>query len=105
VKQYLPGLEDTPISDSFLLEESTVNPQALSATVTEHATDDLGIVTVTVVSGRRQMNFYPLKASGLNDLHHYIQQQGFSGDSAYPGRICYNENSRQLISDQMIKPG
>jgi len=82
-----------------LLEESTVIHGASSLPVTEHSAGELGTVAVTVVSGKRQMNFYPLQASGLNDLHEFIREQGYSGDVAYPGRICYNETSRQLISE------
>ena len=99
VCQYLPGLEDAELKDSFLLEESTVIPGTSALPVTEHSAGELGTVAVTVVSGRRQMNFYPLRADGLNDLHQFIREQGYSGDVAYPGRICYDENSRQLISE------
>ena len=101
VNQYLPGLEDSVLTDTFFVEESTLVPHATSVPVTEHSADDLGIVAVSVVNEDRQMNFYPLQASGLNDLHHYIHQQGYSGDIAYPGTICYDENSRQLISESM----
>lgn len=99
VCQHLPGLEDAELKDSFLLEESTVIPGASALPVTEHIAGELGTVAVTVVSGNRQMNFYPLQASGLNDLHEFIREQGYSGDVAYPGRICYDETSRQLISE------
>jgi hypothetical protein len=99
VCQHLPGLEDAELKDSFLLEESTVIPGASALPVTEHSAGELGTVAVTVVSGNRQMNFYPLQASGLNDLHEFIREQGYSGDVAYPGRICYDETSRQLISE------
>lgn len=101
VRQYLPGLDDVPITDTFLVEESTIEPGQSSVTVTEHSADDLGIVAVTVIQGVRQMNFYPLQASGLNDLYQYIRQQGYSGDIAYPGNICYDENLRQLIAETM----
>ena len=101
VSQHLPGLEDAEISDSFLVEESTVSPGQTAATVTEHSADDLGTVAVTVVKGDRQMNFYPLQASGLNDLHRFIRNQGYSGDVAFPGRICYHESTRQLIPEPL----
>lgn len=102
VCQHLPGLEDTELTDSFLVEESTVTPKPLVAPVTEHSSDGLGIVAVTVVSGARQMNFYPLQASGLNDLHRFIHEQGYAGDVAYPGRICYDEGTRQLVADTLL---
>jgi hypothetical protein len=101
LRQCLAGLEDTEISDTFLLEESTLVPAPGSASVTEHATDDLGIVAVTVVNENRQMNFFPLLASGLNDVHQFIRDHGFSGDVAYPGRICYEQETRQLVADTL----
>jgi hypothetical protein len=99
VNQYLAGLDDAPLTDTFLLEESTIEPGQSAATVTEHSADDLGIVALTVVQGARQINFYPLQASGLNDLFQYIQQQGYSGDIAYTGNICYDEDLRQLVAE------
>ena len=101
VEQHLPGLEDAELKDAFLVEESTVMPAQFAAPVTEHSAGDLGTVVVTVVSGSRQMNFYPLKASGLNDLHQFIHDQGYGGDIAYPGRINYDESSRQLIAEAL----
>ena len=101
VSQHLPGLEDAELTDSFLLEESTRTPEPSAVPVTAHSADDLGTIAVTVVSGARQMNFYPLKASGLNDLHQFIRDQGYSGDIAYPGRLCYDENSRQLMAETL----
>jgi hypothetical protein len=101
VHQHLPGLDDSVLDDSFLMEESMVTPLPIAAPVTEHDTIELGTIAVTVVSGDRQINFYPLRASGLNDLHRFIHQQGYGGDVAYPGKICYDENSRMLISDTL----
>lgn len=101
VGQHLPGLEDTSIKDSFLIEESTYEPDKAAASVTEHTADDLGTIAVTVVSGQRQMNFYPLEAGGINDLHEFIRTQGYSVNIAYPGRICYEESSRQLVADSL----
>ena len=102
VSQHLPGLDDAELTDSFLLEESTRTPGQSASPVTAHSTDDLGTIAVTVVSGARQMNFYPLQANGLNDLHQFIREQGFSGDIAYPGRLCYDENTRQLIAESLM---
>ncbi|MGA9574171.1 MAG: hypothetical protein WBS20_09525 [Lysobacterales bacterium] len=99
VMQHLPGLEDAELGDSFLLEESTYAPDPSAAPVTTHSTDDLGTIAVTVVNGARQMNFYPLRANGLNDLHQFIRDEGYSGDIAYPGRLCYDERTRQLVAE------
>jgi hypothetical protein len=101
VKQHLAGLEDVELMDTFVLEESTISPAQSVFPVTEHSVGDLGTVAVTVVSGNRQMNFYPLLASGLNDLHRFIREQGYGGDVAYPGSIYYDESSRQLISEPL----
>lgn len=101
VSQHLPGLEDAELTDSFLLEESTNAPRPSAAPVTVHVADDLGAIAVTVVSGPRQMNLYPLRASGLDDLHQYIRDEGFSGDIAYPGRLCYDENARRLVPESL----
>jgi len=101
VSQHLPGLEDAELTDSFLVEESTMTVESSTASVTEHSADDLGIVAVTVVSGNRQMNFYPLQASGLNDIHQFIRENGLSGDIAYPGGICYREDTRQLVAESL----
>ena len=101
VSQHLPGLEDAELTNTFLLEESTRVPEQFAAPVTTHSVDDLGIIAVTVVNGARQMNFYPLQASGLNDLHQFIRDQGYSGDIAYPAQLCYDENSRQLAAEAL----
>ena len=98
VKQHLPGLEDAELTDTFLLEESTMQPEQDAAFVTEHSADDLGTVAITVVSGNRQMNFYPLQANGLNDIHLFIRNEGYSGDTAFPGDISSDAESRQLIA-------
>ncbi len=101
VKQHIPGLEDAELTDTFLVEESTNTPEPSAAPVTAHSADDLGTIAVTVACGDRQMNFYPLKASGVNDLHQFIRDEGYSGDIAYPGRLCYDEGSRRLIADTL----
>ena len=105
VRQHLPGMEDVELTDTFLLEESSAQPQKDAAPITGHHADDLGTVAVTVVSGDRQMNFYPLLPTGLNDLHRFIRNEGFSGDVAFSNTIIYNENTRQLIPDTLINQG
>jgi len=101
VSQHLAGLEDAELTDSFLIEESTNTPEPSSAPVTAHVVDDLGTIAVTVVSGPRQMNLYPLRASGLDELHQFIRDEGYSGDIAYPGRLCYDEHTRRLVAEPL----
>ncbi len=101
VSQHLPGLDDTELTTSFLLEESTNTPEPSSAQVTAHSADDLGTIAVTVINGSRQMNFYPLQASGLNDLHQFIREESYGGDIAYTGKLCYDESLRRLIAESL----
>jgi len=101
VCQHLPGLEDAELTSSFLLEESTVTPKQSAASITAQSAEDLGTIAVTVVSGARQMNLYPLQANGLNELHQFIREQGLGGDIAYPGRLCYDESNRQLVAEPL----
>lgn len=101
VCQHLPGLEDAELTSSFLLEESTVTPKQSAVSITAQSAEDLGTIAVTVVSGARQMNLYPLQANGLNELHQFIRDQGLGGDIAYPGRLCYDESHRQLVAESL----
>jgi len=101
LSQHLPGLDDAELSDTFLLEESTLLAEPSAAQVTHHNAEDLGTVAVTVVSQKRQMNFYPILANGLNDLYQFIREEGYSGSAAFPSGICYDENTRQLVPDSL----
>ena len=101
LSQHLAGLEDAELNDTFFLEESTMQPLAAAVEVTEHNADDLGTIAVTVATGERQINLYPLQASGLNDMHQFIREQEYNGIVAFPGCICYDENSRQLVPDTL----
>jgi len=99
--QHLPGLGDAALEGSFLLEESTATPTPGAAPVTEHSAGDMGVVAVTVINGPRQVNFYPLRPVGVDELHRYIHEHGLGGDTAYPGRICYDEKSRHLVAETL----
>jgi hypothetical protein len=101
VVQHLPGQPDVALADTYLVEKSTMAPGCRPATVTEHSAGDLGTVAITVIDRQRQINFYPLLARGLNDVQQHIRDRGMDGDAAFPGRICYDENSRQLVADNL----
>jgi hypothetical protein len=98
VAWHLPGLDDANLEGSFLVEESTASPREHDAPLTEHSASGLGTVAVSVVSGSRQLNFYPLQAAGINDLHRHIREQGLGGGIDHPGCIRYDEDSRQLVA-------
>lgn len=101
VIQHLAARQDVVLTKSFFREDSTVTPGREDAPVTEHSAGDVGTVAVTVVSGGRQMNFYPLRPSGLNDLQDHIRTQGYAGDAAFPGRLCVDPDSRRLKADTL----
>ncbi len=101
VEQHPGSRRDTVLTESFLLERSARKPGEEDAPVTEHGLDDLGTVAVTVVSGGRQMNFYPLRADGIGRLHDHMRAQGYTGDTAFPGRLCVDAASRRLRADTL----
>jgi hypothetical protein len=101
VEQHPASRRDAELTEGFLLEHSARKPGEEDAPVTEHSLHDLGTVAVTVVSGGRQMNFYPLRADGLGSLHDYIRAQGYAGDTAFPGRLCVDVASRRLQADTL----
>jgi len=99
VEQHLADRGGAVLTGSFLREESPMPPGSADAPVTEHSVGDIGTVAVTVVRGGRQVNFYPLRASGLEELQDHIRAQGYAGHTALPGRLCVDETSRRLKAD------
>jgi hypothetical protein len=98
-QQTLPGSSNA-FDGSFMTEVSADTPLAGAAAVTEHSAGDLGTVAVTVVEGDRLVNYYPLTAEGLNDLHRSIREAGLAnGGFSFPGGICYNARTRRLAPD------
>jgi hypothetical protein len=101
VRQFLPG-EPEPLQGSFFIENADESVRPNAATVTEHSAAELGTVAVSVVDGNKLVNYYPLCAEGLNDLHGAIRKAGLAtGDFAFPGNICYHEKSRRLASESV----
>jgi hypothetical protein len=90
--------ENVKSKGSFMVERSTAVPRKHAAAMTEHSAGELGTVAVSLVSGDRQLNFYPLQAEGVNELHRHIREQGLGGSIDYPGCIRYDEDSRQLVA-------
>jgi hypothetical protein len=103
VRQYLPGQAE-PLTSSFFIENVDENVRPGAASVTEHSAAELGTVAVSVVDGNNLVNYYPLRAEGLNDLHRAIHEAGLAaGDFAFPGNICYDEKSRRLSAESVPK--
>jgi hypothetical protein len=96
VRLVLPGSTE-PLTDSFLIEVSANAAQEGACVITEHQFDDLGTIAVTVVSGARVENWYPLRPRGLNDMHVRLRQQASAEQTvAFPGTILYDEDTRRL---------
>lgn len=86
-----------PLTDSFLTEVSADAAEDDHCVVTEHQFDDLGTIAVTVVSGARVENWYPLRPRGLNDMHVRLRQQASAEQTvAFPGTILYDQGTRRL---------
>ena len=94
----LRGNGEVASKGSFMVEKSTAAPREHAAPMTEHSAGELGPVALSVVGGGRQLNFYPLLAEGINELHRHLREQGLGGGIDYPGRIRYDEDSRQLAA-------
>jgi hypothetical protein len=103
VRQVLPG-DPTPLEGSFFTESAAGEMPGEVASVTEHSAAELGTIAVSVVDGNRLVNYYPLNAGGLNDLHRAIRESGLAaGDFAFPGNIRYDEETRRLQAEPVTQ--
>ncbi|MBT8039618.1 MAG: hypothetical protein HKO85_12065 [Xanthomonadales bacterium] len=99
VDLHLPGHEQA-LAGSFFCEEAQAPEGRRLTAVTEHTFDELGTLVVSVVNGNRLQHYYPLSASGLNDIHLEIQRIVPAGHTvSYPGALLYDEETRQLAAD------
>jgi hypothetical protein len=94
--------EHSRIDRDYLVEESVnEEPDPGSAEVTEHGTDDVGVIAISVIDKGRQQNYYPLGASGLNTIHRTIRERGLGpAGFAFPGRIVHDPKTRRLRPDR-----
>ena len=92
------------VAGDHLLEVVQHPSRPNGAEVTEHASHDVGVIAVTVLDGRRQLNYYPLSSSGLNSLHRAIRQLGAGpAGFSYPGTLIHDGACRRLIADAAPK--
>ena len=92
------------VAGDHLLEVVQHPARPKGAEVTEHASHDVGVIAVTVLDGRRQLNYYPLSSSGLNSLHRAIRRLGAGpAGFSYPGTLIYDDASGRLIADAAPK--
>jgi hypothetical protein len=88
------------LEGTFFTEQGLDIPGSRRAAITEHSFSDLGVIAVTAVTDSEVLNYYPLKASGLNDLHAEIRARLNPGHTvSFPGTLLYDEEQRCLIAD------
>jgi hypothetical protein len=98
-----PGSAE-PLAGTFLTEVSGDPAKGGDCIVTEHHFDDLGTIAITVVRDSRIENWYPLRPSGLNDMHDLLRKEAPAGQTvAFPGTILYDETTRRLRPE--VNPG
>lgn len=104
VNLHLPGNAQA-LDGSYFCEESPAPTVSRPAAVTEHSFDELGTLAVSVVDGGRLVHYYPLSASGLNDMQVEIQRIVPAGHTvSYPGSLLYDEKTRRLVADNQDEP-
>jgi hypothetical protein len=95
----LPGSAET-LSGTYFAERSELPAPANCSIVTEHSYGELGTVVITVAEDEGLVNYYPLRASGLNDIHALLRKQVRGGRTiAFPGSIVYDERARRLVPE------
>ncbi len=94
------GPQGEALENSFFIEEGLARPGSRRTAVTEHSFGDLGTIAVSVVDGDTVLNYYPLTAAGLNDLHADIRARIPAGHTvSFPGTLLYDEEARRLVAD------
>ena len=93
--------EDGSVLDgSFFREPGFDKPGTRWTAITEHSFGDLGVIAVTLAEDDEVINYYPLSASGLNDLHADIRTRVHAGHTvSFPGTLLYDEEQRRLLAD------
>ena len=92
------------IEGDYLVEVSDHVPVGGESEVTEHSWGDVGVISVSVVDGARQFNYYPLSASGLNALHQAIRTRGLGpGGFSFAGKVIHDRDTRRLLPDSSAK--
>ena len=88
------------LEGSFFTEKGLDIPGSRRTAITEHSFSDLGVIAVTLVEDDEVLNYYPLSASGLNDLHAEIRSRVHAGHTvSFPGTLLYDEDQRRLVAD------
>lgn len=99
--QHLPG-SDAALEGSFLVEDA--GPDSRSdevAGITEHSCAEMGMIAVTVMDGGRRLNYYPLAATGVEELHTRIRAANHDEGLAFPGKLLFDPETRQLAADTL----
>jgi len=96
VQLHLPG-QAHAMTETFLRQPGVPAADPDACTITEHGFEDLGTVAITLVRDGRIENLYPLRPSGLNDVHAFLRDLVPEGQTvAYPRSILYDQETRCL---------
>jgi len=94
------------LEGNYFIEPGKAAPGGKAAKVTEHSFKELGTIAVSLVTGGRMHNYYPLSPEGLNEIHASIRKQVPTRNTvAFPGTILYDEPSRSLKADSYLGTG
>ena len=100
-----PG-DGSVLKGTFFAETGLVQAGSRRTAVTEHSFGDLGVIAITAVDGDSVLNYYPLSAAGLNDIHADIRERIPPGHTvSFPGTLLYDEGERRLVADTRDPPG
>ena len=95
-----PANQGEALKGNYFIEPGKAAPGGKAARGTEHRFKELGTVAVSLVTGVRMHNYYPLSPEGLNEIQASIRKQVPTGNTvAFPGTILYDEPSRSLKAD------
>jgi hypothetical protein len=101
VSQHLPQKPDEALQGSFLTERTNHAATPGTAAMTEHFTEELGTIAVTVVEDGHVANYYPIGPEGLNELHRHLRPLAAAGAVSFPGRIVVDAERRSLCADRL----
>ena len=99
---HLPG-QDTALEGSFLVEDTDRQAPPDAAAVTEHNSDDVGTIAVTVLHEGRLQHYYPLSPEGLNDLHEHIRSFVSAGGIAFTAGMAL-DTARRCLRAERLEP-
>lgn len=103
VRATLPDETDASHRDAHVVEQALARPPRGAAPLTEHRTDDLGTVAVTVSDEHGLCHYYPLEAQGVDAIRALTRGAGAPDTAvARPGGLCIDPQARRLTADLLV---